>query len=149
MRLLAHAAALLLVLPGAATAQDRAPFPDHWLTLDSLSDALALRAEERAQVSGAYADLNAVLQQAVQRREELKENFRTTGRVVLMSDGEREALKARLKTVAEEYEGRQADLDRRFAALRAQLTPAQQARFDALAKPRLVPEARPQGTPGP
>ena len=149
MRLLAHAAALLLVLPGAATAQDRAPFPDHWLTLDSLADALALSAEERAQVSGPYADLNAVLQQAVQRREELKEAFKTTGRVSQMSAGDREALQARLTTVREEYEGRQAELERRFAAIRAQLTPAQQARFDALAKPRLVPEARPQGTTAP
>ncbi|MGH7608233.1 MAG: hypothetical protein ACREME_12945 [Gemmatimonadales bacterium] len=145
MRFSSYAAALLLVLPGAAVAQDRAPFPDHWLTLDAFSQLLALTSEQRTAVSAPLAEFNAVLQRATQRREELKVEFQGTRRFSEMTVDERQALTTRLEAVRDEYESRQAELDRWLGAIRGQLTAAQQARLDAMAKPRLVPETPPAG----
>ena len=141
MRWLSAAAAALLVFPGVAAAQGQSPFPDIWLTLDAFAGQLALTAEQRASVEAPLAEVNAVLRRATQRREELLVEFRDNPRVSQMSENERRALEERLQTIRADYEGRQAELDQWLAALRAQLTPAQQASFDALQKPRLVPAA--------
>lgn len=140
MRLPAHLVALFLVLPGTAAAQARpSPIPDHWLTLDSLSGLLVLTTQQRDQVSEPYAALNAVLQQAVQRRQELIVAFRGPP-VIQMTPEQRQVLQDRLEAVRVEYEGRQAELDTRYTALRGLLTMRQQAKFDVLPKARLVPE---------
>jgi hypothetical protein len=144
MRLTTAALALLLVLPGTAVAQTGpSPIPDHWLTLDSLTELLALTAEQRNRVDQPFAGLNALLQRAVQRREELIVAFRGPP-VMQMTPEERQALLARLEAVRIEYEGLQREADAWYAAMRASLSASQQARFDALPKARLVPEA-----PGP
>ena len=138
MRWHARIVAALLLLPGAAAAQDQSPIPDHWMTLESLSSALALTDAQRAGVSEAYAAVNAALQRANARRDELKAEMKTNRRVSQMNESERQGLVARLETVRTEYAGRQAELEQLLGAIRAQLTPEQQARFDALDKPRVI-----------
>lgn len=149
MRLFPLAAALLLVLPGAAAAQDRSPIPDHWLTLDSLSGILGLTSEQQAGVSDTYAALNGLLQRAVQRREELRLSFQGGPRVSQMNETDRQALLDRLATVRVEYEGRQSELDQQISTLRSLLTADQQARFDALTKPRVLPQPAAQAASAP
>ena len=138
-RLLNYLVALLLVLPGIAAAQDKSPIPDHWLTLDSLAAALGLSDPQGTQVRDTYESVNRVLQDATQRRAEIKASFQGTRPVSQMSEDERKALTGRLDAVRVEYEGRQAELERQLTALRALLSPGAQTLFDALPKPRLVP----------
>jgi hypothetical protein len=145
MRWLSRAAAVLLLVPGVAAAQDQAPFPDRWLTLDALAGQLALSADQRANIEAPLAEFNAVLQRATQRRQQLAEEFKGSPRYSQMNAGERQALEDRLRVIRAEYESRQAELDQWRGAIRAQLTADQQARFDALPKPRLVPEAQAAG----
>jgi LTXXQ motif family protein len=140
MRWYARIVAVLLLLPGAVAAQDQSPIPDHWLTLESLSSLLSLTDAQRAGMSEPYAAINAALQRANARRDELKAAMSGSRRVSTMSESERQALAARLESVRTEYAGRQAELDQLLGALRAQLTPDQQARFDALEKPRVLPQ---------
>ena len=147
MRWFARAVALLLLMPATARAQGPSPFPDQWLSLDELSTTLSLTTEQRAAISGPYAEVNAVLSRATQRRNELLVEFQGT-RYSQLSASERQALEARLQDIRADYEARQAELDQWLAAVRGQLTAAQQTRFDALAKPRLVP-AGPSGPSGP
>lgn len=149
MRWFSRAVAVFLVVPGIAAAQGPAPFPDHWLSLDTLSQVLSLTAEQQAAVSGPYAELNGVLSRATQRRNELLVEFQGTPRYSQMSASEREALETRLQAIRADYHVRQAELDQWMAAVRQRLTATQQARFDALAKPRLVPAEQPSGAAGP
>jgi uncharacterized protein involved in exopolysaccharide biosynthesis len=136
----------MLLVPGAAAAQNQSPIPDHWLTLESLSSLLALTEAQRASVSEPYAAVNAALQRANARREELRTEMQGTGRVSQMNEAERQALQARLETVRTEYAGRQAELNQLLASIRGLLTSDQQAQFDALDKPRVLPAARAQET---
>ena len=43
------------------------PPPDHWMTLDSLAQAVGLTADQRAKVAPHYAELNAVVKKAADR----------------------------------------------------------------------------------
>lgn len=139
MRWLSRAAAVLLVVPGAAAAQDQAPFPDRWLSIEEISGVLGLSAEQRASVEAPFAEVNGVLQRATQRRAELLVEFQGKPRYSQMSADERRATEERLLVIRADYEGRQAELEQWLGAIRAQLSTAQQARFDALSKPRITP----------
>jgi hypothetical protein len=134
---------MIFSLPGIASAQGRAPFSDHWLTYDAVSGALGLTADQRASVEPRYAAVNAVLQRATLRHGEIGRSFQGQRPVKQMSDGERESLKARLASANAEFDGIQTELEGALAALRAELSAAQQQRFDAMALPRLVPKKEP------
>jgi len=54
--------------PGGPGGQRFAPPPDHWMTLDSLTQALGLTASQRTAIAQPYAALNAVMKQAADRR---------------------------------------------------------------------------------
>jgi hypothetical protein len=138
------AIALLLVIPAAVRAQSRASIPDHWLTLETLTSRLSLSADQVAAVSEPYAALNAALLQAHNRRDELAAQHSGTRGVSQMSDAQRQALRDELAAISNEYAGRQRDVDNLLASIRAQLTPDQQASFDALEKPRALPAATQQ-----
>lgn len=120
-----------------------APLPDHWLTLDSLTTVLGLTAEQRAKVSDPYNALNAVLKQAANRRAQMRGTMRRPERAPdEMTAQEREAFRVRRDSVRAEFDGFQAEADEWHLAIRNLLTPAQQAKFDALPKPRVFPETR-------
>src|SRR6266511_3948812 len=78
MRRFAACAFLALVVAATLAAQGEpagpgmgqrrfAPPPDHWMTIDSLSQALGLSAEQRAKITPSYTALNGVMKDAAAR----------------------------------------------------------------------------------
>jgi len=45
------------------------PPPNHWMTFDSLSQALSLSADQRTKITPAYTALNGVMKDAAARRQ--------------------------------------------------------------------------------
>ncbi|HET9387042.1 MAG TPA: hypothetical protein VFO67_18045 [Gemmatimonadales bacterium] len=119
------------------------PLPDHWMTIDSLSQALGLSAAERTKITPAYTALNAVMKDAAARRQEIRQRMQSSG----FAPGQEPTpeMRARMDSVRTEMEGFQAEADQWYAAIRNNLTPAQQAKLDALPKPQVF---RPRGGMG-
>ena len=73
------ALSLLLAVPALGQAPDGQrrfqPPPDHWMTIDSLSQALNLTAAQRPKVAQAYDSLNAVIKEAVARRQAFRQQM--------------------------------------------------------------------------
>src|SRR5438874_2679316 len=72
------ALSLLLAVPALGQApegQRRFQPPDHWMTIDSLSQALNLTAAQRPKVAQAYDSLNAVIKEAVARRQAFRQQM--------------------------------------------------------------------------
>lgn len=135
---------LLLVLASSA-AQGRAqPPPDHWMTLDSVAQALDLTAAQRTSVTGPYTALNGVLRDAAARRREIRERMQGTLQRGQPGQEPTPEMRARMDSVRAEFEGFQAEADQWLAAIRGALTPPQQAKFDALPKPNLMPRMQRQ-----
>lgn len=111
------------------------PPPDHWMTIDSLSQALGLNASQRTKVTPAYTALNGVMKDAAARRQAIRQQMQGT-----FTPGQEPTpeQRARLDSVRTEMEGFQAEADEWLAAIRTNLTPEQQAKFDALPRPQLA-----------
>jgi len=159
MRRLALAVVLVLAaLPAAAQRpqgsggpQRPPPLPDHWLTLDSLADAVGLSAAQRARVAEPYGALNTVMGEAARRRAELRQEMQTRlgGRSFQeLTDAERATWRARGDTARAEFEGFQAEADMWYGTIRNLLTAEQQPRFDALPRPVLFRAGPRRGPPG-
>jgi vancomycin resistance protein YoaR len=122
--------------PPAAPSQRRfQPPPDHWMTIDSLTQTLGLNANQRSRITPAYTALNGVMKDAAARRQAIRQQMQgtfTPGREPTPEQ------RAKLDSVRAEMEGFQAEADEWIAAIRNNLTPEQQAKFDALPKPQLV-----------
>ena len=121
--------------PGAPGQRRFAPPPDHWMTIDSLSQALGLSADQKTRITGPYTALNAVMKDAATRRQAIRQQMQ--GSFVPGQEPTPE-MRARMDSVRTEMEGFQAEADQWLAAIRNNLTPAQQAKFDALEKPQLA-----------
>jgi Spy/CpxP family protein refolding chaperone len=116
--------------------------PDHWLTLDSLSQVVGLTAEQRVRVADPYNALNGVLKQAADKRAALRGTMPRRVPPDEMTPEQRQAMRARMDSVRAEFEPLQAEADEWHATIRNLLTPEQQAKFDGLPKPRVLPERR-------
>ncbi|HET8712851.1 MAG TPA: hypothetical protein VFM23_04120 [Gemmatimonadales bacterium] len=148
MRLLLRAVALLL-LPALAAAQAAPgpgmrrfqPPPDHWMTIDSLSEALGLNAAERTRITPAYTALNGVMKDAAARRAQIRQQMQASG----FTPGQEPTpeMRARMDSIRAEMEGFQAEADQWYGAIRNNLTPEQQAKLDALPRPQLAFRRRP------
>ncbi len=82
MRRVYAVAALSLVLAAPALGQARPRFqppPDHWMTIDSLSAALNLTADQRAKISPSYTALNGVLKDAAAKRQAFRQQMQGSG----------------------------------------------------------------------
>ena len=133
--------------PGAAGPVRRVqPPPDHWMTIDSLAQAVGLSAEQKAKVTPAYTALNGVMKDAAARRQAIRQQMQ--GSFVPGQEPTPE-MRARMDSVRAEMEGFQAEADQWLAAIRNNLTPDQQAKFDALPKPQLARRGGPGGPGGP
>lgn len=135
---------------GAPGAPDNAqrrfqPPPDHWMTIDSLSQAVGLSAAERTKITPAYTALNGVMKDAAARRQEIRQRMQASGMQFTPGQEPTPEMRARMDSVRTEMEGFQAEADQWYAAIRNNLTPAQQTKFDALPKPMVF---RPRGAPG-
>ncbi len=59
---------------GAGMGQRRfQPPPNHWMTFDSLSQALSLSADQRTKITPAYTALNGVMKDAAARRQAIRQ----------------------------------------------------------------------------
>lgn len=150
MRSLVTAPSALIALLGvlaapAVQAQDSSarvqrrfqPPPDHWMTIDSLSQALGLNASQRTKITPAYTALNGVMKDAAARRLAIRQQMQASGGFTPGQEPTPEQ-RARMDSVRTEMEGFQAEADEWLAAIRNTLTPEQQAKFDALPKPQVA-----------
>ena len=148
MRRFAAIAVLSLVFAApvvAQTAQGEPPRrfqppPDHWMTIDSLSQTIGLTPEQRTKVTPAYTALNGVMKDAAARRQAIRQQMQASG----FTPGQEPtpAQRAKFDSVRTEMQGFQAEADQWYAAIRNNLTPDQQTKFDALPKPMV---SRPMG----
>jgi len=120
------------------------PPPDHWLTMDSLAQAVGLTADQRAKVAPHYAELNAAVKKAADRRAAFRASM--GGSIAQMTPEQRQAMRPKMDSVRTEMDVLQQEADTHYGAIRALLTPEQQAKFDALPKPRVA--MRRPGAPG-
>ena len=144
MRSLAAFAVLSLLAAAPAVAQTAQgepprrfqPPPDHWTTIDSLSQTLGLTAEQRTKITPAYTALNGVMKDAAARRQAIRQQMQASG----FTPGQEPTpeQRARMDSVRAEMDGFQAEADQWVAAIRNNLTPEQQSKFDALPKPQLA-----------
>ena len=118
------------------------PPPDHWMTIDSLSQALGLNADQRTKITPAYTALNSVMKDAAARRQAIRQQMQ--GSFVPGQEPSPE-MRARMDSVRAEMEGFQAEADQWIAAIRNILTADQQTKFDALPKPQLAFRRPPGG----
>jgi len=155
MHRVAAIAVLSLVLAAPAVAQTAQgepprrfqPPPDHWMTIDSLSQTLALTAEQRTKITPAYTALNGVMRDAAARRQAIRQRMQASGGGGFTpGQAPTPEQRARMDSVRTEMQGFQAEADQWYAAIRNNLTPDQQTKFDALPKPMVF---RPMGGGGP
>ncbi len=144
--LLAVAASPVLAQePGAAGGRRFGPPPDHWMTLDSLAQAVGLTADQKPKVAQPYTALNGVMKDVAARRQALRQQMQGSGFVP--GQEPTPEMRARMDSVRTEMEGFQAEADQWLAAIRNLLTPAQQVKFDGLPKPQFI--RRPPRATGP
>ncbi len=118
------------------------PPPDHWMTVDSLSQALSLTPDQKTKITGPYTALNGVMKDAAARRAAIRQQMQgsyTPGQPPTPEQ------RAKFDSVRAEMDGFQAEADQWLAAIRNTLTPAQQTTFDALPKPQLTRRGGPGG----
>ena len=143
-------AVMSLVLAAPAVAQTAngepprrfAPPPDHWMTIDSLSQTIGLTADQRTKITPAYTALNGVMKDAAARRQAIRQQMQASGGGFTPGQEPTPAQRAKFDSVRAEMQGFQAEADQWYAAIRNNLTPDQQTKFDALPKPMVV---RPMG----
>jgi hypothetical protein len=100
------------------------------MTFDSLVQAVGIADAQRPDVQKHYDALNAVMKKAADERRAMRERM-VSGGGGPPSQEQRQAMRDKLS-------GMQAELDGHYAAIRDLLTPEQQTRFDALARPRVM-----------
>ena len=125
------------------------PRPDHWMTIDSISQAVGLSAAERTKITPAYTALNGVMKEAAARRQAIRQRMQAQGGGGFVPGQEpTPEMRARMDSVRTEMEGFQAEADQWYAAIRNNLTPTQQTKFDALPKPQVFRPRGAMGAPG-
>jgi hypothetical protein len=131
--------------PGAMGGQRRfQPPPDHWMTIDSLAQAVGLTADQKTKVVPPYTALNGVMRDVAARRQALRQQMQGS---FMPGQEPTHEMRARMDSVRAEMEGFQAEADQWLAAIRNLLTPAQRTKFDALPKPQFI--RRPPRSTGP
>lgn len=122
----------------------RAQLPDRWITLDSLATTVGLTDEQKAKVAGPYKALNAVLKQGADKRAAGRQRMMGGGMGAMqdMTEEQRQAMRARMDSLRAELQPLQDEADQYYQAIRGALTAEQQAKFDALPKPQVMPPMR-------
>ena len=141
MRTLATFVGLSALLASTAVAQigsprqQQAPPADSWMTIDSLAAALSLTAEQRAAVAPHLTELNAVMKEASDERQQMRNEMGSANQA-----NRQEAFAA----MRDRFQAMQARIDAKQGQIRALLTASQQTAFDALAKPQLTRQRPPR-----
>lgn len=111
------------------------PPPDHWMTMDSLNQTLSLTPAQRTKITPAYTALNGVMKDAAARRQAIRQQMMASGGGFTPGQEPTAEQRAKFDSVRTEMQGFQAEADQWYAAIRNNLTPDQQTKFDALPKP--------------
>jgi hypothetical protein len=106
------------------------PPPDHWMTADSLTAALALTPAEVQAIKPAYDSINGMLKQAAAVRDSVRTAMQG------MQGMSMEDRRAKMAPVRARMEGMQAAIDALVKTIRGKLTADQAAKLDALPQPR-------------
>jgi len=114
------------------------PPPDHWMTIDSLNQALGLSADQRTKVTPAYTALNGVMKDAAARRQAIRQQMQASGSTFTPGQEPTPAQRAKFDSLRTEMEAFQAEADQWYAAIRNNLTAAQPVKFDSLPKPGVM-----------
>ena len=115
------------------------PPPDHWMTIDSLGQALDLTPAQRTKITPAYTALNGVMKDAAARRQAIRQQMMASGGGGFTPGQEpTPEQRAKMDSVRTEMDGFQAEADQWYATIRNNLTPDQQTKLDALPKPQLA-----------
>jgi hypothetical protein len=115
------------------------PPPDHWMTIDSLGQALALTPAQRTKIIPAYTALNGVMKDAAARRQAIRQQMMASGGGGFTPGQEpTPEQRAKMDSVRAEMDGFQAEADQWYDTIRNALTPDQQTKLDALPKPQLA-----------
>jgi len=131
--------------PAAGMGQRRfPPPPDHWMTIDSLTQTLGLTPAQRTKITPAYTALNGVMKDAAARRQAIRQQMQASG--FMPGQEPTPEQRAKFDSVRTEMQGFQAEADQWYATIRNNLTPDQQTKFEALPKPMVF---RPMGGGGP
>jgi len=158
LRLFAPLFALALGVSSTMPAQDSPanpgprrspPPPDHWMTIDSLSQALGLNGAQRTKITPPYTALNGVMKDAAARRQAIRQQMQASGMQFTPGQEPTPEQRAKFDSVRTEMEGFQAEADQWVAAIRNNLTPAQQVKFDSLPRPQVVRRGGMGGPPRP
>src|SRR5467141_318058 len=150
MRHFAAIAVLCLVFADPAVAQTAQgepprrfqPPPEHWTTIDSLSQALGLTPAQRTKITPVYTALNGVMKDAAARRQAIRQQIQASGGRLTPGQEPTPEQRAKFDSVRTEMQGFQAEADKWCNTNRNNLTPDQQTKFDALPKPMVF---RPMG----
>src|SRR5207249_8311606 len=100
--------------------------------------ALGLSADQRTKVTPPYTALNGVMKDAAARRQVIRQRMQASGMQFTPGQEPTPEQRAKFDSVRTEMEGFQAEADQWVAAIRNNLTAAQQVKFDALPKPRVM-----------
>ena len=154
MRRVAAFAVLSLLAAAPAVAQTAQgepprrfqPPPDHWMTIDSLNQALSLTPAQRTKITPAYTALNGVMKDAAARRMAIRQQMQASGGFTPGQEPTPEQ-RAKFDSVRTEMQGFQAEADQWYATIRNNLTPDQQPKFDALPKPMVFRQGGMGGGP--
>ena len=114
----------------AAHAQQPAPPADHWLTMDSLVQQLALTPEQQKTTAGPHEKINAVMKEAAEKRAAMRQGM----------GGGPPSPEAREQFMAmrEQFTAMQQTINEQYAAIRKLLAEPQQAKLDVLPKPSVA-----------
>ena len=132
--------------PGGPGGMGQRPqMPDHWMTLDSLNTALGLTADQKPKVTPHYEALNGAFKAAADKRAAMRQRMMGSGgmgNMQDMTDEQRQAMRARMDSLRAELQPLQDQVTQHLQAIRAILSPEQQAKLDALPQPNLMPMRR-------
>ena len=107
------------------------PPPDHWMTMDSVSQALSLTAAERTAIQGSYDSINILLKRGVAIRDSIRGS--------MSGGGDMRAAMMSARAVLQPLQDQE---DALVKAIRGHLTADQAAKFDAAPPPRVLRQPR-------
>ena len=113
-----------------------APPPNHWMTMDSVAQALSLTAAEKAAVQPQYDSINAILLRAAALRDSLRASFQP--------GGDRQAAMAAMRGVMQPLQDQE---DALLKEIHGKISAAAAAKLDAAPPPRVMRQ-RPAGGMG-
>ena len=111
--------------------------PNHWMTMDSVGQALGLTAAEKTAIQPQYDSINAILLRAAAVRDSLRANFQP--------GGDRQAAMASMRAVLQPMQDKE---DALLKEIHGKISAAAATKLDAAPPPRVMRQRPPGGMGG-